>query len=213
VTGDAREIVALLGESALGVLIAEAIGLKTEGIEAAERLLGTHRALQLLAAAASDTEWHLLEPVACRLSRERDPACVTAVEGMLARPDGRSRKEAVKGLAASAAPAPSKLLATALADTDRDVVHIVAMGIAACGMPGSADLLSTRIGELNIDGADFEIAKELIGALALTPEQAAETALKRLGSRRSLIKRGHFLDVQAAVTNALRLRTSGGVAR
>lgn len=206
----ARELLALLGERAGQTLVAEAITLKGEGIEVAERLLGDRRTCDLLAAGVAQAEWHQLEPVVSRLARERDPACTAAVDALLNRPDVRSRREVALGLAKAAAPAPSRLLARGLRDTDPQNAAIVAHGIASCGVPGSADLLCARLDELSIDGSDFALSKELIAALGETPEDAAGTALDRLAARRSLMKRGHFADVQAAVERAREQRAAGG---
>jgi len=212
-TAEAREIVALMGEPAGNSLVIEAVSLKAEGIEVAERLLGNTRVLELLCAHSTVAEWHQLEPLVSRLAREHDSACMAAVQALLSRPDARSRREVAQGLAGVAAPAPSRLLALGLRDADSEIAMIVAVGVAKCGVPGSADLLCSRLDELNIDGSDYAFGRDLIGALALTPESAAGDALDRLASRRSLMKRGHFADVQAAVAKARQARMSGGVGR
>jgi len=208
---EAREILTLLGEGAAPALVREAIILKDAGIEAAERLIGSTRLLEQLSLQAQTAEWHQLEPIVARIAREHDGACMKSVQTLLGRPDGRSRREVARGLARVAAPAPSRLLALGLRDEDNEVATIVAHGVARCGVPGSAELLNARLEELNIDGADFPLARELIGALAMTPESAAGDVLDRLASRKSLMKRGHFMDVQAVVAKAQQQRASGGV--
>lgn len=207
---EAREIVSALGDSAAEELARQSLVSGASGLEAAERVLGSSRMVAALCTQAATAEPGQLEALTARLAREHDPACVEAVTKLLARPDVHARRQVAKGLASAAAPARSRLLATALRDSDREVVTTVASGIARCGVPGSAELLGSRLDELNVDGADFEIARDLIGALAKTPEPAAGVVLERLAGRRSLIKRGHFAQVQAAVAQALRVRAEGG---
>jgi hypothetical protein len=91
-------------------------------------------------------------------------------------------------------------------------VIVAARAIARSGEPGSATLIATRLGELDIDRADFPLAKELLGALARTPGVEADQMLAKLGSRRAFIKRGHFAEFQALVAEARRAR-AGGLAR
>jgi len=80
-------------------------------------------------------------------------------------------------------------------------------------VPGSAALLAARLSELDVDTNDFLLARELITGLARTPEPAADEALAKLGSRRALIKRGHFTEVQQLVARAQAVRARDGVAR
>jgi hypothetical protein len=58
-----------------------------------------------------------------------------------------------------------------------------------------------------MDNNDFELARELIAALARTPDRTADDVLGKIASRRALIKRGRFQDVQAAVHAALQMRS------
>ena len=184
------------------------IALKDEGIAVAEQLLG-RRVIDLLNAAAPETPWHLLGPVVRRLAAEGDPHSIATIEALMERPDEQSRREVVAALASVQGPLANRLLAGALRDPRPETVAVAARAIARSGEPGSAALLAARLGELDIDRGDFPLAKELIGALARTPEPAADEALAKLGSRRSFIKRGHFADVQSLVAEAQRARRGG----
>jgi hypothetical protein len=210
-TSEARGIVQYAGDSAGPSLVAEAITQKEAGIAVAEELLG-RRVIDLLNAAALDTSWHLLGPVARRLAVEGDPRSVATVEALMARPDEQSRREIVSALASLGGPTANRLLANALRDPNPDTVATAARAIARSGEPGSAALLAARLGELDIDRGDYALAKELIGALARTPGAEADEALAKLGSRRAFIKRGHFADIQSLVAEAQRAR-QGGIAR
>jgi hypothetical protein len=134
---------------------------------------------------------------------------VATVEALMERQDEQSRREVVAALATVHGPLANRLLASALRDPRPETVVTAARAIARSGEPGSAALLSARLGELDIDRADYPLAKELIGALARTPGQEADNALAKLGSRRAFIKRGHFSDIQALVAEAQKARTGG----
>ena len=129
------------------------------------------------------------------------------------RPDEQSRRETASALAAIGGPVSARLLGIALRDPSAEVAIIAARAIARSGVPGSAALLSARVSEIDLDNADFLLGRELIGALARTPEPAADEALAKLASRRALIKRGHFAEVQALVGQAQQARAQGEVGR
>jgi hypothetical protein len=208
---EAGEIVHYAGDAGGPSLVAEAIPLKDEGIAVAEQLLG-RRLVDLLNSAAPETPWHLLGPVVRRLAIEGDPRSVATVEALMERPDEQSRREVVGALASVRGPLANRLLASALRDPRHETVIVAARAIARSGEPGSATLIATRLGELDIDRADFPLAKELLGALARTPGAEADQMLAKLGSRRAFIKRGHFAEFQALVAEARRAR-AGGLAR
>ena len=70
--------------------------------------------------------------------------------------------------------------------------------------------LRARLDELDVDGKDFAVARELIGALAHTGDPGATEVLAGLASRRALIKRGHFAEVQDLANQALSQRAKAG---
>jgi hypothetical protein len=209
--GEASEIVRRAGDSAGPSLVAEAILLKDEGIAVAEQLLG-RRVIDLLNAAAPETPWHLVGPVARRLAIEGDPHSVATIEALMERPDEQSRRELVAALATVRSPLSNRLLAGALRDPRPETVSAAARAIARSGDPGAAALLAARLGELDMDRGDYRLAKELIGALARTPGPEADDELAKLASRRSFMKRGHFADIQSLVAEAQKAR-EGGIAQ
>ena len=79
--------------------------------------------------------------------------------------------------------------------------------------PGSGTPIATRISQLDLDNADFEFGRELIDALAHTPGQVADDLLSKLASRRAILKRGRFMEVQAAVNAAIQVRAREAVGR
>lgn len=208
----ARDIVRRAGEAGGSALVTEAVARKADGLAVAEELLG-RRVIDLLNAAAPAVQWYQLGPVVERLAQEGDPHSLATIEGFMHRPDEQSRRETATALAAIPGPSSTRLLAVALRDSSTEVAIIAARAIARSGAPGSAALLSARVSEIDLDNADFLLGRELIGALARTPEPAADEALAKLASRRALIKRGHFAEVQALVGQAQQARAQGGVGR
>jgi hypothetical protein len=196
------------GEEAGSILVSEAITRKADGIALAERFLGK-RAIDLLQTAVLEAQWFQLAPVVSRLTVEGGPRSIATIEALLRRPDAQSRKEIVQGLASAGGPVAERLLCEIVRDPNPEVAVAAARELAKAKMPGGSVAIAARLGELDIDNADFELARELISALARTPGEAADATLKKLGSRRAIIKRGHFNDIQTAVAAALQARTQG----
>jgi HEAT repeat protein len=208
----AKRIIRHGGESAVRALVAEAVSHKAEGIAAAEQLVG-RRIVDLLGELAGSAQWFEVRPMVARLAREGDTRSMQAVEAMMRRADEQSRREVAGGLADAGSPAAMRLLGMAIKDPNTEVAVVAARAVARSGQPGATALLVGRLGELDIDGNDFILAREFIAALARVPESAAEEFLKKLAGRRALIKRGHFAEIQDLVARALEHRTKGGIGR
>ena len=208
----AERILSHLGEAADADLVAAAIAHKAPGLQFVEGLLGK-RLIELLNGAALQAQWFQLGDVVARLAQEGDSRCAATIESLMRRPDAQARKEVVSGLAAAGGPIAAPLLGELVRDANPDVAIAAARELAKGGLPGAGAAISARLSQLDVDNADFELARELIEALARTPDAAAGETLAKLASRRSLIKRGHFTDVQVAVTAALQLRAREPVPR
>lgn len=208
----AIQIVRHAGDSGGATLVATAITHKAAGLEVAERLLG-RRLIDLLHTAAGSAQWFQLTPIVTRLADAGDPRSIATIEALLARPDEQSRREVATGLAGLGTPAAVRLLGQTLRDPSPEVAMVAARAISKSGVPGSATLLAGRLSELDVDTGDFLLARELIAGLARTPEPAAAAALAKLGSRRALIKRGHFTEIQQLVAQAQAVRARDGVAK
>lgn len=206
----ARQLLRLSGDSVYASVAAESISLKTEGVKVAEELIGM-RLVDLLHVLAPQAQWFQLGPIVERLAREGGPRSINTIEAMLARPEEQARKEVVSTLANGISAALLPAVGTALRDSSEEVAAIAARTIAKSDLTGSASLLAARLGELDVDNVDFTRARELIAALAITPEPAAGDALRQLAARRALIKRGRFAEVQVAVAQALASRLEGGL--
>jgi hypothetical protein len=207
----ARDIARLAGEAAGPAMIEQAIALKAEGIAAAEQIVG-RRIVDLLAAYLPHAQWFQLSHAVARLARESDPRSQQAVEAAIRRPDEQSRREIANGLAL-AGTSGSRLLAAMMRDDSPEVATVAIRGLARGGAPDAGMLLAARLEEMDIDGKDFPLAREVIGALARVTDSAAGDALTRLASRKTLIKRGHFAEVQDLASQALAARAQRGGAR
>ncbi|MDP2181056.1 MAG: HEAT repeat domain-containing protein [Actinomycetota bacterium] len=206
---DAREIVLVAGDAATAPLVQEAIAQKAPGIRLAEEILG-RRLIDVLVAAAPQAQWFQLGPIVERLAHEGDARSLQAIRSLLARQDEQSRREVAQGLAGTGSPAALQMMETLIRDTSPEVAIIAVRAIARHQMPGGAGLLVARIGELDIDGKDFAVGREIIGALARLRDPESASALRSLAARRALIKRGHFLEIQDLVRQALLLQQEGG---
>ncbi|MHB9002882.1 MAG: hypothetical protein ACYC6C_02290 [Coriobacteriia bacterium] len=209
--GQARDIARLAGEAAGPAMIEQAVSLKEEGIAAAEQLVG-RRIVDLLAAHLPHAQWFQLAPAVARLAVETDSRSQQAVEVAARRSDEQSRREVAGGLSRAGAGG-SRLLAAMTRDASPDVAIAAIRGLAKSTAPDAGGFLAARLDELDVDGKDYALAREVIGALARVQGPSAGEALTRLASRKALIKRGHFAEIQDLAGQALAARAQRGGAR
>jgi hypothetical protein len=206
-----REFLRFADESAIRALAEEAIAHKREGLEVASAVLG-RRLVDLLVPAVAQAQWFQLAPIVERLAKEDDPRAQHAIETLLARPDEQSRRETAQGLAAGGGAAASRLLSRLMRDPSPEVAMIAVRAVAKHDMASGSVLLGERLGELDVDSKDFLLAREIIGALARLSDPGAGDVLDRLANRKTLIKRGHFAEIQELVRQARAVRARGGAA-
>lgn len=209
-TADAAELVRIAGEAAAERIAEEGVALKDDGLAAAEKLIG-RRLVDLLAALAPRIQWYQVGPVARRLATEPDERSREAVRGLVARQDEQSRREAAKGLG-DAGPTATAPLAEMLHDRSAEVAIVAVRSLARGGDSGAAHILAARLAQLDVDGRDFLLAREIVIALARIPGSESGTALRRLAGRRTLIRRGHFAEVQQLAHEAVRAQAEAGAA-
>jgi hypothetical protein len=207
-TRPAQEIVKQAGDTAAGVFIEEALALKPDGLAVAEAIAG-RRLVDMLVAAAPRVQWFSVAPLAARLVAEPDLRSRAAVETLVKRPDAQSRRETAAGLATTGGPAAFEHLAVLMRDPSAEVAIAAIRAVGRLGEPGARHL-GTRLDELDIDGKDFPAAREILGALARSSDAAAPAILERLASRRAIIKRGHFAEVNDLARQAMAQRSSTG---
>jgi len=206
---DARTIVSQAGGAGTRVLVSQALTLKSDGLRIADKLVG-RRTLDVLNDLASQAEWHELAPIAARLLSEDDPRSVATVDAMMARSDQQSRREVIMGASSNGGPRAMQLCARALKDPAAEVAIAATRALARSGTSEAAAQIAARLDELDLDTADFAIAREMIVALTHLPGPEADMALTKIAGRRTLIKRGHFADVQELVAKTQRLRAGAG---
>lgn len=207
----AREIMQHAGEPAHATFIDEALALKPDGLEVAVRVVG-RRMVDLLAAAAPRAQWFQVAPLVAFLARESDSRSVAAIESIARRGDEQSRRETASGLATAGGPAAVRILRQLLADSSVEVAMIAGRGLAKLDTPGATLALAEALTSLEIDGRDFPLAREIVLALAKSPDPAAQPVLEKLAARRAFIKRGHFAEINDLAGQALMSRAKGGAA-
>ncbi len=179
------------------------------GLDVAERLLG-RRLVGLLVSLAPRVQWFQVGQLALHLSRETDLHSRDALVMLARRPDERSRQEVAKALGASSAAVAVSVLAELAQDS---ALEVAAMAVRSLGQTpglGAAAALERTFASLDVSGKDFPLAREVLGALARTPDAGATEVLAAIAGQRMLIKRGHFAEIQALARQALEARGTGG---
>ncbi len=183
-----------------------------DGLAVAEKLMGG-RLVGLLVALAPDVQWFQAGAVALRLSQEADLHSRNALVSLARRPDERSRMEVAKALADSTAALAVSVLAEMVGDSTLEVAVTAARSLGHTPAPGAAAALERAFTALDAVGKDFPLAREILGALARTPDAEAAQVLERIGGQRMLIKRGHFAEIQDLARQAIASRGKGGARR
>jgi len=204
----AREIMQRAGDAGSATFVEEALAHKPDGLAVAEHVVG-RRLVDMLAAAAARAQWFHVAPLVARLAVEGDPRSQQAIDALLKRPDDASRREVATGLAAAGGPLALRHLAPLLRDPSPEVTLAAIRATGRSTAPGAAAMLKARLDELDADGKDFAVAREIIGALARTPDRSADAMLEQLAARRALIKRGHFAEITDLARQALAQRAKG----
>ncbi len=205
----AREIARVAGDAAGPAIIDEAMAHQGEGLRAAEDILG-RQVIDLLAMQLPRMQWFHLAPAVARLALETDPRAQAAIETAARRSDEQSRREVANGLSQADTPLSLKLLSTMTADPSAEVAIAAVRAMSKMSTPGGSALLGARLGSLDIDNKDFLLGREIIGALVRMPDPEAEAVLKKLASRKALIKRGHFVEIQDLAQRAVAARGQKG---
>jgi hypothetical protein len=208
----AERMIGHFGESGTTSLVVAAIANRGPGLRFAEALLGK-RMIEPLNSVAVQAQWFQLCDVVEILAREGDARCTATIETLMRRPEAPARKEIIAGLTAAGSPAAGRLLGELVNDPNEEVAVEAARALAKGKVPHAGEIISARLLALDYDNADFELGRELIGALARTPGTAAAETLAKLASRRAIIKRGHFNDIQSCVAAAQQLRAREVVGR
>ncbi len=206
---DARTLTNVAPGSSGGPLLAVALTRGERGVATAKDLLG-RKLPGLIAAAIPTLPWHQLQAAVHELAATDEPRFNERIAEAARRADEQSRREVAAGLASAGTPGAVQLLTSMVRDASIDVSIIAVRAMGKHRTPGAAALLAERLNELDLDGNDFLLGREIIGALARSEEPAALTALNALASRRALIKRGHFTEVQQLARQALKIQGQKG---
>lgn len=180
-----------------------------DGLEVAERLLG-RRLVGLLVTLAPRVQWFQAGTLAARLSQETDLHSRDALIALARRPDERSRQEVAKALGTSSAAVAVSVLTELAKDPALEVAATAVRSLGQSHGLGGAAALERTFTSLDASGKDFPLAREVLGALARTPDPDAVAVLGSIAGQRMLIKRGHFAEIQALARQALEARGKGG---
>ncbi len=206
---DARRLLQVAGNTADALLVREALTMGTEGLAVAERLL-QNAFPELLVKVAHDVQWFAVASVVSRLSRESDPRAREAVRALVNRPDDQSRREAALGLATASGDSSLGHLEVLLRDSSQEVAVSAARALSRIEDSRAAELLATRLEQIDVDGKDFPLAREIIETLGRVGDRRTTRVLRNLATRRALVKRGRFAEVQHLARRALEGESSGG---
>lgn len=206
----ARDVLRHASAQAQQRLVTEAIGQRERnGLAAAEDLIG-RRLIDLLVAVIPEVQWFQVGPVAHRLAADADARAQSALSALADRPDERSRQEVAKALSEVPTASAVGVLARLASDPVAEVAVLAVRSLGAQRAPGAARALGGAFDGIDADNKDFPLAREIIGALARTPDAGADEVLKRIAGRKALIKRGHFAEIHDLARKALETRTQGG---
>lgn len=203
----ARDIMRWGGESAVRSLteIALASG-DGRRFAAAEKLVG-RRMLDELCRAAGTVPASGVAAVARRLAvASSEPRCAAALDTLSLRPDVASRRELAAAVARVDTTYALGVAERLLADRDQEVTLAAARGLGQNPSDGASRALAQRLSQLDADGRDFPLAREIVLSLARHEDPIAVGALDRLAARRQLIKRGNFTALQEVVRQAQQMQ-------
>jgi hypothetical protein len=206
---DARSIVQAGGDTAPSLLVKEALGGKERGLDVAEQILG-RRMYDVLPALVTRVQWFQVAPLARRLSDHGDQRAMQALKTLSERSDTQTRREVATGLGHTTNAAAVPIMAELVRDPAPEVCIASVRALGRCGLEGSAAVLASRLREIDADGKDFVLAKEIVTTLAGVQDPEAADALQRLAGRRALIKRGHFAEIQALAKDGLKAQRRAG---
>lgn len=199
----ARRILVHGGEAAQKTIVMSALASsEPDAMQAAELLVG-RRMEDLLAEVAPQVKTPQIATLVRRLAASSGPRAAQALDGIVMRPDAKSRQEAAKGLMRGGMAAVRHLQAL-LKDADIEVAIMAARALGTTGLSPAAAALTHHLEEMNVDGKDFPLAREIMQALGRMPDAEARDALTRLAARRALFKTGHFAEVQKVAKEALK---------
>ena len=208
--GHVESILRKVSPAAQQHFVSAAIDLRQrDALDVAERLLG-RRLVGLLVTLAPQVQWFQAGTLALRLSQETDLHSRDALIALARRPDERSRQEVAKALGASSAAVGVSILAELAKDPSLKVAASAVRSLGHTHGLGAAAALERTFASLDSSGKDFPLAREVLGALARTPDAGATDVLQSIAGQRALIKRGHFAEIQALARQALDSRKGGG---
>jgi hypothetical protein len=208
---DAKSLLSLATPSASAEFVRAALASRDpRALVAAQVVLG-RRIVDVAVALAPSAQWFEAGPLVRLLSESGDdPRAHAAIEMLASRPDAQTRQEVARGLGTIGEPNAVRQLQSLARDPAPEVRAAAVRALGKTPAPGAASVLAQLFDELDCDGKDFPVCREIIGALSRCPDAESPSVLQRIANRRALIKRGHFADIVECARQALATRQRGG---
>lgn len=202
-----RSLVSLCGEPAALHLAAASIESTSEhSLETAEQVLG-RRLAELLAPSAATVDDNRAAKLAELFARDGGPRCTQALRQMAERPEDRVRLETARGMAAAGGPAMYATMPKLLADSSMNVAAFAARMLGHHQTPEAVAILVARLDEVEGDG-DLTLARDIISALAASPQPAVDAALERAASKGGRLRKGKYAEVRQLAADAIKGRAA-----
>lgn len=204
----ARRIIAVVGEPAIAPLIESALSVGGKGLEVAEMIAGV-RIVDYLHNPTLAAPTARLGPLVSRLARHGDARSQKTIDTLLMRRNVEVRRAVITALGNAATDMAWPRLVAALRDASPEIAIVAAHALGQGAPPGASQALIARLAEIDVDGAEYALGREIITSLARIPGPEVTEALQKLATRRALIKRGHFADICELAGQVLAARAGG----
>ncbi len=205
----AAQLVMLGGEAAARALADAAMSSPNDdAMRCAEAVLG-RRLPELLAMEVARAEARHSGKLAEVFARDGSPGCIRALEHLVTRPEDKVRAGTARGIVAAGGRAVAAYMPRLLHDDSVEVAMVAARALGEDGGDEAVRVLAGRLEALDGDN-DKTVAREVVLALARSPSDAAEQALRDLAERRTIIRRGRLAEVKQLARQALAARAERG---
>lgn len=211
----ARRLLDLLGEQAIGALIA---------VLAEEQEMIARKALvEILSAMATDyidqigrhvadSRWYLVRNVVTVLGAARKPETIPYLSRTARHSDPRVRRETIRALSGLTDRVASEVMITMLGDEDAQNVQLAARHLGAARVQGAVPALMAVTRGEGRGNRDIACRIEAIEALGRIGSPDALSVLKSVAARRSLVEASRNREVRTAARAAVsRIAVPGGV--
>ena len=206
----AKELVSLGGEkAALGLADAVMTSEDEATMSCAQEILG-RRLPEILAQRVALVETRNAGRLAALFAVDGGASSLQALQQLAWHPEDRIRTETARAVCAGASEPLARFAPQLLRDPVREVAMVAARALGRRGDDQAVRLLAARLVEFD-DDKELMQAREIIGALAASPSEAAGTALKRFSESGSFLKKRKSAEMRQLAKKAVQAREAGRV--